>query len=451
MTPARPLILLAAVAAVSLPAAPARAQPPTGGLDGVRTRTLQPYRGRGVTLITDLPAERAQRLVSAASESAAAAAAVLGARRVGPITLFAWDDVTVWPKEQMPQMAQYAIQGGPPYLMTNTLRRTQTMTFAGIPVEQSGREDSASMWYGPAADGGPERGAAQAVAAMVADDAPDWYADGLAELGRYYDARAGSAVRIAPGALAFLTGGPPPTPRQIAEADGGRGADPGERAQAATEWRWALAHLTAHNPNFKDRFALIGPTLAADRPVTFDGAYAQIEPQLRFEYEQFLAHLQQGLRPDLTAWDWNARPRPLGRRASVRVDARGGWQATRALVTAGDRIAYDAAGTWEVGPNVVRPAHVDPAAEVAPDAAAGPTSDAEEEEVTADGGADGRGRLVAAVFDSTTLSVSEEVELGVAGTFAAPGTGHLVLRARDEWGQLDDNRGRINVKLSPAP
>jgi hypothetical protein len=44
--------------------------------------------------------------------------------------------------------------------------------------------------------------------------------------------------------------------------------------------------------------------------------------------------------------------------------------------------------------------------------------------------------------------LSEPFLLGSEGTFAPAGSGDLYLRCRDEWGKLDDNSGRVSVKLS---
>ena len=416
-----------------------------------RARSLAPYRGRGVTVITDLPPDRAKRLAAAVTDAAAAAAAAFGARQPGPVTVYAWDRTTAWPADQLPPQAQFALRGGPPYLQLNTLRSTDTITVAGIPVASDGRTDMSALYFGAAGDGVPERGAAAAVVSMIADAAPGWYRDGVAEVARYAVPN-DPAVRISEGDLAFLAGAAQngPTPTRIAAAPDGPAVDPAAGRDGAIPFRWALVHLLAYNPNFQERFAAVGPLLAAGRTVEFAEAFGPVERELAFEYGQFLANLRQGVDPTLTAWDWKATPRPLERRATARVDARGGWQASKALVTAGQTIAYEASGDWAVGEDDPRPAHVEPSAEIDRDREPPPRRRPPGDDLTANGGADGRGRLVAAVFDPQTLTLSEPVELGVSGSFAAPAAGHLVLRCRDDWGQLDDNRGRISVKLEPA-
>ena len=443
MPVARPLVplLLAALAGPAVAQVSFDAGPP---------RTVTPYRGRGVTVLTDLPAGRAQRLTAAVSNSAVAAAAALGARRAGSVTVLAWDDASVWPTAQLPTEAQAALRTNGAYLWKNTTRSGTTFTYAGIPVGGNVRNNAAATFFGKATDGVAERGAAEAVLFNVAEGAPNWYVRGVAEAARYATAN-DPAVRISDADLNFLTAAPgrAPTPRQTAELDDvSAGGD--DRVRAAVPWRWALVHLAANNPNYSGRFARVGPALAAGRVVTFTDAFGPVEPQLNFEYAQFLAHLEQGLRADLTAWDWRASPRPLTRRASARVDSKGGWQATRVGVAAGMKVRYSCSGDWSVGEDAPRPAAVDPAAPVDPDREEPPRRRPDGEDLTADGGADGRGRLVGAIFDPAALTLSDEFELGAGGTFAAPAAGHLMLRCRDEWGQLDDNRGRIVVTLQPA-
>ena len=250
------------------------------------------------------------------------------------------------------------------------------------------------------------------------------------------------AVRLPENTLAFLKRGGAPTARATAEAIAGQ-------PEAVDAYRWAVLHLALHNPNYAPAAAQIGPAVAAGRAIAFADAFGPVGPQFEFEYGLFLENLEQGLRPDLTAWDWKANPRPLKRRATARVDARGGWQPTRTLLTAGQRVLFETTGDWTVGaPDPVPPA-ADPAAEPPAERDA-PDDRPDAADVTADGGPDGRGRLVAALFDPQTLALSDEFELAASGTLVAPAGGHLMLRARDAWGQLRDNRGRITVKLEPA-
>ena len=436
---AAPFALLAALAADP-------EVPPAFGqsLGDAAPRTVTPYRTRGAVVYTDLPPKSAKRLADAVGDAVAAGAALFGTRRFTPVNVFAWDDTTAWPVEQLPNGPKFAMRGGGTFLQTNSMTNSQGYSVLGVTVSQQSRTDRSAAFWGPAAEGKAQRGAVIGLAATVLEGAPQWYLDGAAELARYHRPRE-TAVRIDPADLAFLTTATRP-PLAAAVAD----PDDDDAGAAAVPWRWALAHLAAHNPNFRDRYALLGPALANEQPVTFAGAFGPVGPQLAFEWDQFLDHMQQGLRPDLTAWEWSAKARALGdgRTYTARIDAGRGWQPAQVAVEAGDPIAYAADGTWTVGPDESRSAADDPLAEPDPDAARearrrrdpGP-------DLPAAGGEDGRGRLVAAIFDPDLLTLSDEIELGPAGRFTAPATGRLMLRCRDAWGQLDDNRGRLTVKL----
>ena len=448
----RPAAPFAAVPlAVVLLAAAAPAGRAQSLADGAGAAAIRPYRGRNVQVFTELPPATAARVTGAVSDAVASAGTIFGVRRTPPVRAFVWGSPSGWPVEQVPPGAQAALRGGPPHIQTQWNRMTSTYTIAGVEYGRESEDDKSAVVWSPADEGRPQTAAVAAVAALTLTDAPDWYVHGAAELARYAE-RGETAVRISPEDLLFLTSVERPTLREAVESSARPTDPPADRIRAASQWRWALAHLAAFNPNFQDRFALIGPSLTAERPVDFDLAFGDVEPQLTFEWNQFLDHLAQGLDPAATAWEWDANARPLGaRRATARVSADAGWQPAKVSVTAGQRIAFGADGTTTVGPDEPRPAAVDPLAEPDPAAARDARRRREPgDPLTADGGPDGRGRLVAAVFDPDLLVLSEPFELGSAGTVTAPASGQLVLRVRDGWGQLDDNRGRLTVKLSEA-
>ena len=417
--------------------------------DGAGGAAIRPYRGRGVQVFTELPPDAANRLTAAVSDAVAAGGTLFGLRGTPPVRAFVWGDPAGWPVEQVPPGAQAALRGGPPYVQTQWNRTTSSYTIAGVEYGRNTDDDKSAVVWAPAADGRPQANAVAAVAALSLTDAPDWYVDGAAELARYAR-RNQTAVQISDRDLSFLTSAERPAFREAMEATARPTDPPAERARAAVEWRWALAHLAAFSPNYKDRYALIGPSLAAGRPVDLDLAFGDVGRPLAFEWDQFLDHLQQGLDPAATAWDWSAKPRPLGPRpTTARVAADRGWQPAKVTVAAGATFAYEVDGTVTVGPDEPRPAAVDPLADPDPDAARQARQRREPgDDLTAAGGPDGRGRLVAAVFDPELFVLSEPFDLGPAGTAAAPAGGQLVLRVRDGWGQLDDNRGRFTVKLS---
>ena len=67
------------------------------------------------------------------------------------------------------------------------------------------------------------------------------------------------------------------------------------------------------------------------------------------------------------------------------------------------------------------------------------------EQVSADGGLSGTGKLVGVLFNDYQLGTP--FELGTDGEVTAPDDGQLLLRCRDEWNQLSDNNGTISVEL----
>jgi hypothetical protein len=251
---------------------------------------------------------------------------------------------------------------------------------------------------------------------------PTWLAEGVAELGNYWK-EGESAVDIEPAVMGYLQQAQPK--RGLLEI-----AAPGDTPSGTWQdyaWRWALCHMLAYNPNYSDRFKPLAIALMEEQPgASFEATYGAVAKQVSFEYDQFLENVGNGYRADLVAWPWKARYRPLaGSSASVkaRVKAAAGWQASSLRVTKGEAYEATAEGTWRL-------------------AKAG-------EACAADGDAAGHGRLVAAVFtdDGQQCALSEPLTLGTRCTFTAPADGGLVLRCADDWTQLSDNDGEIEVTL----
>ena len=412
--------------------------------DAGEAKTIRPYRGRHVVVVTEMPPEKAARVVAAADRALAAGAKIYGVRRIPPIALYTFEDGSAWPIETIEPAARAVLLGrsGPYLSYANSKGVGGGWMVAGVVFAQKTTEYRRARVIARA-DQEPDAQAVWGLAGAALKDPPGWYVNGTKKLAQRAQMKS-NAVRITDEERRFLTADDRPTLREVL----GDGADPDDPAKTDNRWRWSLCHMAAFNPNFADRFALIGPTLARDRPATFDGAFGAVEPQLTFEWNQFLDHLEQGLDPAATAWDWTATYRKLDAgTARARIAADRGWQPSRLTVEAGDRVRVEATGGWSVGDDEPRPAAAglfeDPP-EPAPRRGrrdSGP-------DLTADGGEDGRGRLVAAVFDPNSLTLSDEIELGAEGVFTVPAAGQVVLRCRDAWGQLDDNRG--GVKLSAA-
>ena len=99
-----------------------------------------------------------------------------------------------------------------------------------------------------------------------------------------------------------------------------------------------------------------------------------------------------------------------------------GWQASGVLVSPGKKYDYSASGTWQLSKTA--------------------------EPITADGAAQGAGRLEGVIFNDFQLS--EPFSLGAYGSFAPPAEGQLFLRCRDQWNELADNKGSMSVKIKQA-
>jgi hypothetical protein len=254
---------------------------------------------------------------------------------------------------------------------------------------------------------------------------PTWLAEGVAELGNYWK-EGEQAVDIEPAVMGYLQQAQPK--RGLLEI-----AVPGRVPSGTWQdyaWRWALCHMLANNPNYADRFKPLAIALMEERPgVSFESVYGPVAKEISFEYDQFLKTVGNGFRADLVAWPWKARCKPLAAAASQKADvkAAGGWQASGVAVERGGGYAVETEGTWRT------------AAAAAACSAAGDDT--------------GRGRLEAAVLIESPegFALSDALPLGVQGTFTAPADGRLVLRCADDWTQLTDNDGTVEVTIRRTP
>lgn len=254
---------------------------------------------------------------------------------------------------------------------------------------------------------------------------PTWLAEGVAELGNYWK-EGEQAVDIEPAVMGYLQQAQPK--RGLLEI-----AVPGRVPSGTWQdyaWRWALCHMLAYNPNYADRFKPLAIALMEERPgVSFESVYGPVAKEISFEYDQFLKTVGNGFRADLVAWPWKARFKPLAAAASQKADvkAAAGWQASGVAVERGSSYTVQTEGMWRT----------------AASAAA----------CSAAGDATGRGRLEAAVLTESTdgFALSDALPLGVQGTFTAPADGRLVLRCADDWTQLTDNDGTVEVTIRRTP
>ena len=262
---------------------------------------------------------------------------------------------------------------------------------------------------------------------------PTWLAEGVAEMGNYWK-DGEQAVAIEPVVMAYLQQA---RPKRSLDEIATAGREPAGTWQDYA-WRWALCHLLANNTNYADRFKPLAIALMEGRPdVSFETVYGSSAREIAFEYDQFLGHIGNGYRADLTAWPWKAKFRGLaapGGSLKATVKAAAGWQASGLRVEQGGSYEVVAEGAWRIA------------------RAGAPHS--------ADGDADGSGRLVAAVLqggeqDGDTpvrplrgdLVLGDAIPLGARLVFLAPADGRLYLRCADDWTQLADNDGELIVTL----
>ncbi len=247
---------------------------------------------------------------------------------------------------------------------------------------------------------------------------PTWYAEGMAELGQYWREK-DRGVHIHDIVLQYLKS---EDPKELTEITA-----PGQRTGDSWQnyaWRWALCHLLEGNPNYTSRFRPLGLALLSDQRTSFEDVYGSMAREITFEYEFFLNHLDQGYRVDLCAWDWKTKFQRVRGSASAqaKVEAARGWQPSRVMVKAGDKLTFSTTGEWSISK--------------------------ESSKISADGTDGGQGKLVGILFQDYRLS--EPFELGVTGSWEAPDEGNLFLRCQDEWSSISDNSGTVTVKFKAA-
>ena len=328
--------------------------------------------------------------------------------RNGPIECYVVKDLQNWPKDRI----------------TSPIGLQQIAAKAGVTV--TGPDDRGvlrSVVYAFADRGTPQHEAVHAYCGQTfGTTGPVWYSEGMAELGQYW--REGEkAVQCHPEVVEYIHRSPPKSLNGIVNGNEATG-DSWENYA----WRWALCHLLANHPDYQEAFHALGLSILARGPTTFEQALGARADAISFEYLFFLQHFDQGYRVDLCRWNLNAAARLIPRRGQriATTKAGLGWQPSGILLLANKEYQFSAKGAWQTA--------------------------ADAESVTADGDAEGIGRLVGVVLSDPAVAgglpdLSEPFDLGSYGTFTAPAAGSLYLRCQDGWGQIADNEGTIKVKI----
>jgi hypothetical protein len=364
------------------------------------------YRSQHFLLHTDLSAAEAKDLLVRLETMLRLVSTYWGRPCPGVIEAYVVKDLKNWPQGSLHPDGYAKIAAGAGVTLGQTLTSPTGAFLAKATV------------YAVADHGTPQHEGVHAYCIMAfGTTGPVWYAEGMAEMGNYWRER-DSSVKLESVVLDYLKESKPKQLTEIVAPD----QKTGDSWQNYS-WRWALCHLLANNPNYASRFRPLGLALLTKQPTSFELVYGDQADQIQFEYHFFLAHIDQGYRVDLCAWDWSKKFTPLttpARTISAFVLANKGWQPTALTVSAGGEYHYTATGTWKTSADAAM--------------------------VDAAGASDGRGRLEAVLLKDYKLS--EPFELGPAGSFKAPADGDLYVRCRDSWNELADNAGRVNLKLN---
>lgn len=365
------------------------------------------YTSRNFLVHTDLPAAEAEDLLKRLETMLRLISQYWNKPNRKTIEMYVIQDLAGWPVDRLDPIGVDKIRS------REGITLSVTQSIGGQAV------DADSIVYAYADRGIPLHEAVHAYCALnFGRTGPTWYAEGMAEMGHYWRDK-DPGVHCLPEVVEYLKSLPPKPLTEITRAGDVTG-DSWENYN----WRWALCHLLANNPNYSPRFQPLGLRLLNDQPASFEEVYGPMASEITFEYEFFLKHFNIGYRADLCAWDWKTKAIPLKASGAVqqKIDAKRGWQSTRLTVKSGETYSFTAAGEWKL-------------------AASG-------ESLSADGRDDGAGRLVGVIFKDFQLG--EPFELGTAGEFTATDDGVLFARCRSDWCELADNSGSVTLKIRLA-
>ena len=368
-------------------------------------RQPEDYRSRNFLIHTDLAKDDAEVLLKKLETMLKIISRYWGAPSRKVVECYVVDDLDCWP----------------PASLTPEIRNT--VRHGGITIARGTRRGSQfnmnAIVYASNRFGTPQHEAVHAYCYQTFGvTGPTWYAEGMAEMGNYW-VEGDSTVTAPDYVIQFLRRSPRKTSLDI--TDNQQQTGDGWQNYA---WRWALCHFLVNNDNYNDRFRPLGVGFLTGKRVSFARTYESKMEELEFEFQFFIDHLQRGFDVNRCAWDWNAKYRQQnGTRPVVsKIQADKGWQPSGLKVVKEQQYRLAVEGTWKLSGDAT--------------------------EVSADGDASSAGSLVGVLFHDHQLSA--EFELGGNGTFTAEEDGQLLLRCRDDWSQLNDNKGTVSVELMSA-
>lgn len=382
----------------------------TSGISADVSGPIGVYTSRQIELHTDLDREAAEELVERLENELALIGKYWGRAASGVFEMYVVADLSKWPRGLLAGEGLAHIESGGGVTIGQT--RTDGTNFV-----------AKARVYAVADRGTPQHELVHAYCVQTFGRVgPVWYAEGMAEMGQYWRGEDRSVLASRP-VVQYLRESPLVPLKEIVHGDQKTGDSWKNYA-----WRWALCHLLANNPNYAPRFRPLGVALLTGQRTGFDNVYGSLLPEIEFEYREFLQHLDEGLRVDLTAWNWQAKFKALSGRSTTkaRVEAARGWQPSRLTLEAGDRLSYACSGQWMLGQ--------------------------EADAVDAGGGPAGQGRLWGVMLrdEGDEYQLGEPFQLGASGEFSAPTSGRLYLRCHDRWTELADNTGFVTVELKAA-
>ena len=363
-------------------------------------------------LRTDLSAEDAKELLGRLEKMLVLVSKYYGKPNSQTIEMNVVRDKNRWPPGSIPDAAIPSILDEGGITLSVTLARQNDLGEKQITAAKS-------IVWAVSERGVPQHEAVHAFCHQnFGRTGPTWYSEGMAELGLYWREK-NDSILIHDEVLAYLKSSEPKSLTEITA--------PGQQTGDSWRnyaWRWALCHLLSTNPNYSTRFKPLGMALLNGHHTSFEDVYGSMAKEISFEYVFFLKHLDQGYRSDLCAWDWKTKFQRLrgSATAQAKVVANRGWQASRVLMKAGDKISFSTTGDWFLEKDGLK--------------------------IGPDGDDRHRGQLVGILFHDYQLS--EPFDLGSSGEYEAPTEGNLFLRCRDDWNEISDNSGTVNVKFKTA-
>jgi len=399
------ILIVITAAVVFLPVASVSAQKSSKSVSR-EGGTPRDFRSRNFLMHSDLPDADAKELLAKLEKMLALISKYWAAPNKKTIEIYVVDDLDNWPAGSLDPNGVNSLRGGGGITMSRVISRgtafnAQAISFAG--TER----------------GCPLHEAVHAYCSQTfGTTGPVWYSEGMAEMGAYWDPKDFS-VNCGEHIIRYIKRIEPKSLSDIVD----RGETTGDSWQNYA-WRWALCYLLTNNENYRDRFRPLGlAMLTKKRRASFKSVYGSMSKEINFEYRFFLKHIEIGFRADLCSWDWKTKYRVPKANGFVqsKISANRGWQPSRLRVEAGKEYQFAAAGTWKL------------------------SKSKDVQSLNANGDEEGNGKLVGILMDEYELN--EPFEIGIYGTFTAPGSGNLLLRCNDRWNELADNTGQMTVRF----